>query len=166
MGSVAGLSPALQKARTEIGVFSLEHVEAKKISATAIKYIKNNKQLYITALEHVRNQLADQVALLLFQFSLNLPQRFALFLRSYAQSLGLVPDRERMITMPIQFTHERLGEIISATRVTTTLLLKHLSYRGVLEQSKNTLKFPEYFISADFILRELAQRPWFNIRRR
>ena len=129
-----------------------------------LRRVKADLPLYALTLEHVLSSMSSLYRTLMFQLSLNLPQRLAYFLHFYAPSLGLEPDADGFMTVPLSLTHERLGEVINASRVTTTLLLNHLGRMGVMEQTRQALRYPARFTEPDFILDELSKKQWAALR--
>ena len=166
-GGMCGYGPVLQQRRSLIGVRCLDAVAALNLDAETFKrHVLPNLALYAETLEHLLKSYGTLYNTLLFQISTNLPQRLANFLRAYAACVKARPGPDGRIRLPLKLTHERLGDIISATRVTTTLLLNHLARLGMLEQTREGLVFPALLVEPEFIFNDLSQKHWTRIRGR
>ncbi len=94
----------------------------------------------------------------------NVPQRFALFLQSYAKRKSSSPEGGWHIC-DISITMDRLGEIISANRVTTSAMLNFLGKEDMVRKLKNGgLQFRDILIQNDFIKNELVNSKWCSLK--
>ncbi len=164
-GGLAGLGPAWQKRRTEVSVMCLEPVMVYGVPAEFfIQKIHAELEVENELLKHVMGSMSAVYRALMLQISLNLPQRLALFLQAFTACAGAVEDQTGRVTLPLKLTHEKLGMVINASRVTTTMLLNHLGKMDMLEQIRGGLRFPARLIEGDFIIKELCKEHWSRIR--
>lgn len=145
----------------------LEPVHARSVPIDSFRnYCQSQPSLNVVRLQHIIATMSSLYSTLLFQLTLNLPQRLAYFLRFYTESLGILPDSEGWVDLPLRLTHERLGAIISASRVTTTLLQKHLERLNALKQTKQGLYYAAWLTEVDFILNKLNKKAWTVARKK
>ena len=130
-----------------------------------VEFCRDDLETYKLLLEHVMFAAASLYNLLLFQVTHNLPQRLAHFLHHYARSLSSAPDNGWVRTS-INLTHEKLGILIGASRVTTTLLLNHLERLEALRQTPKGLSCAAWFLEPKFILTELHKKKWTALRQK
>ncbi len=166
-GGVCGYGPVIQRRSSTLSVMFLDSAATLSMEVESFsRHVRPDLQLYAETLELLIKSYGALYGALLFQFSINLPQRLANFLRAYAACVRARPGVDGRIHLPLKLTHERLGAIINATRVTTTLLLNHLTRLDMLEQSRDGLSFPARLVDPEFILNDLSQKHWTHTRGR
>ncbi len=164
-GGMCGYGPVIQRRPSTVSVMCLDSAVTLRLDVdTFMRHVQPDLAVYSESLEHLLKSYGALYGALLFQFSINLPQRLANFLRAYAACVKARPGAGGRIHLPLKLTHERLGAIINATRVTTTLLLNHLTRLDMLEQSRDGLSFPARLVDPKFILNELSQKRWAHTR--
>ncbi|MDR2503981.1 MAG: Crp/Fnr family transcriptional regulator [Deltaproteobacteria bacterium] len=166
-GGFCGFPPGFSRSSAPISVFCLDPVKAHTTPYTFfLKKIKADMRTYVDILEYVLIATNSLYSNILHQLNMNLPQRLAVFLRGCSRCMNARPDASGRVFLPLKLSHERLGMLTSATRVTTTLLLSHMTRLGVLEQGKEGFRFKPELIDPEFIRTELARKEWTRIRQR
>lgn len=164
-GGLCGDAPAQRRRPPLVSVMCIDQVSTYSMpSESFLDCLQKDTPLYIKVLEHLLITYNMLYETLLFQSSLNLPQRLAVFLRAYALCVGTSPDMDNMVRLHLKLTHDRIGTLIHASRVSTTLLLNHLGRRGILRRVKNGIEFNACLLDEQFIATELTDPYWTHIR--
>ncbi len=93
--------------------------------------------------------------------------RFMVYLRSMVSYYNVQIDSDGFYTLPLTETHERIGEVISCTRVTFSRMYKYMVDNGyIIIPEKGYVKFNVNLLDEEYITEEFNKVSWKDMNKK
>ncbi len=148
-GTSFGETPSMLHEPAVMNVLCLEDTKVYETPFDDMLDSMDKQQVIMLTKHSVRLNLGVRWMLRLFT-TLSITQRILVFFRIYAHTLR--GSGSEWLTLGFRITHERLAEIVGATRVTATVQINNLRHAGYIRTKGQFIQFHRNIISDDFIL--------------